>query len=42
MTWLGPYIIEELNANGSISLKTLKGQVFKEVLSGSGLKKYQT
>ena len=31
-------IVEELNTNGSIRLKTLQGQVFKEVVNGDRLK----
>ena len=41
-TWVVPYIVEELNANGSIRIKALQGQVFKEVLNGARLKRYHT
>ena len=33
--WMGPYIIEDLNTNGSIRLKTLQGQVFTKVVNGA-------
>jgi len=38
IAWLGPYIIEYLNTNGSIWLKTLQGHVFPKVVNGSQLK----
>ena len=34
-TWMGPYIIEDLNTNGSVQLKTLQGQVFSKVMNGA-------
>ena len=39
-TWLGPYIIEDLNLNGSVRLKTLQGHVFPKVVNGIRLKHY--
>lgn len=39
-TWMGPYIIEDLNSNGSVRLKTLRGQVFPKVVNGARLKRY--
>ena len=33
--WMGPYIIEDLNTNGSVQLKTLQGQVFSKVMNGA-------
>lgn len=39
-TWMGPYIVEEINANGSVRLKTLQGRVFKKVVNGTRLKRY--
>ena len=33
--WMGPYIIEDLNTNGSVRLKTLQGQVFSKVVNGA-------
>ena len=39
-TWMGPYIIEYLNSNGSVRLKTLQGQVFPKVMNGDQLKRY--
>ena len=39
-TWMGPYIIEYLNANGSVRLKTLQGHVFPKVVNGAQLKRY--
>ena len=37
-TWMGPYIIEDLNSNGLVRLKTLQGQVFPKVVNGVRLK----
>ena len=34
-TWMGPYIIEDRNSNGSVRLKTLQGQVFPKVVNGA-------
>ena len=42
IAWLGPYIIMELNENGSLGLKTLEGQVFKGVVNVSRLIRYHT
>ena len=39
ITYLGPYSVEEINTNGSVTLKTLQGQVFKEVFNGACLMK---
>ena len=39
-TWMGPYIIEDLNSNGSVRLKTVQGQVFLKVVNGARLKRY--
>ena len=41
-SWLGHYIVEELIANGLVILRTLQGQVFKEVVNGARLKRYHT
>jgi len=38
--WMGPYIVEEINVNGSVRLKTLQGRVFKKVVNGAQLKRY--
>ena len=40
IAWMGPYIIEDLNMNGSVRLKTLQGQVFTKVMNGARLKRY--
>ena len=40
--WLGPYLVEEINANGSVCLTTLQGQPFKKVVNGARLKRYYT
>lgn len=37
-TWLGPYIVEELNKNGLVRLKTLQGKVLMEVVNEARLK----
>ena len=37
---MGPYIIEDLNINGLVRLKTLQGQVFSKVVNGARLKRY--
>lgn len=37
-TWMGPYIIEDLNANRLVRLKTLQRQVFLKVLNRARLK----
>ena len=39
-TWVGPYIIEDLNSNGLVRLKTLQGHVFPKVVNGAQLKRY--
>ena len=39
-SWMGSYIIEDLNTNGSIRLKTPQGQVFTKVVNGARLKRY--
>ena len=39
-TWMGSYIIEDLNSNGLVRLKTLQGQVFPKVMNGARLKQY--
>ena len=39
-SWMGPYIIEDINMNGSVRLKTLQGQVFTKVVNGAQLKRY--
>ena len=33
--WMGPYIVEEINANDSKRLKTLQGRVFAKVVNGA-------
>lgn len=38
--WMGPYIIEDLNFNGSVRLKTLQGHVFPKVINRAQLKCY--
>ena len=37
---MGAYIIEDLNRNGLVRLKTLQGQVFSKVVNGDRLKIY--
>lgn len=39
-TWLGPYIIEDINLNGLVQLKTPQGHVFLNVVNGARLKRY--
>ena len=39
--WMGPYIVEEINANGSVRLKTLQGSVFQKLVNGVQLKHYE-
>ena len=39
--WMGPYIIEEINANGSVPLRTLQGRVLQKLINGARLKWYQ-
>lgn len=41
-TWLGPYIVEDLNTNGSVQLKTLQGRVLSKVVNGARLKHYHS
>ena len=40
--WLGPYLVEEINANGSVRLTTLQGRPFNKVVNGARLKRYYT
>ena len=30
--WMGPYVVEEIHANGSVRLRTLQGIVFRNLL----------
>ena len=39
--WVGPYIVEEINANRSVRLRTLQGTVFGKLVNGAQLKRYQ-
>lgn len=39
-TWMGPYIVEEVNMNGSVRLKTLQGLLFNKFMNGTQLKRY--
>ena len=38
--WMVPYIVEDINLNGSVQLKILQGQVFPKVMNGARLKRY--
>ena len=38
---MGPYIIEEINANGSVQLSTLQGKVFQNLVDGASQKWYK-
>ena len=40
--WLGPYLVESINTNGSVRLTTLQGRPFKKVVNGARLKRYYT
>ena len=37
--WMGPYVVEEIHANGSIQLRTLQGVVFRKLVNGTRLKR---
>ena len=39
--WMGPHIVEEIHANGSVRLRTLQGIVFWKLVNGARLKRYQ-
>ena len=39
--WMGPYIVEEINSNGSVRLRTLQGTVFQKLVNSSQLKRYK-
>ena len=39
--WMRLYIIEEINSNGSVRLRTLQGTVFRKLVNGARLKWYQ-
>ena len=32
--WMGPYIVEEINASGLVRLRTLQGKVFQKLVNG--------
>ena len=36
--WMGPYIVEEISANGSVRLRMLQGRVFWKLVNGAPLK----
>ena len=36
--WMGPYIVKEINTNGSIQLKSLQGNVFQKLVNAARLK----
>ena len=38
---MGPYIIEEINANGSVQLRRSQGTVFQKLVNGARLKRYE-
>ena len=38
---MGLYIVEEINDNRSIRLKTLQGSVFQKLVNGARLKSYK-
>lgn len=40
IAWLGPYIIEKFNTNGTIRLKNIQGWVFTKVVNGPWPKWY--
>ena len=39
--WMGPYVIEEININGSVRQKTLQGNVFWKLVNIVQLKRYK-
>ena len=39
--WMGPYIVEEIHANGSVRLRTLPGIIFQKRVNGARLKRYK-
>ena len=39
--WMGPYVVEEIHANGSVQLRTLQGIVFRKLVNGAQLKCYR-
>ena len=39
--WMGPYIFEEIHANGLVRLRMLQGIVFQKLVNGARLKRYQ-
>ena len=39
--WMGPYIVEEINANRSIRLRMLQGRLFRKLVNSARLKRYQ-
>ena len=39
--WMGPYIVEEIHANGLVRLIMLQGIVFQKLVNGARLKRYQ-
>ena len=39
--WMGPYVVEEIHANGSVWLRMLQGIVFRKLVNGARLKRYR-
>ena len=39
--WMGPYIVEEIHANGLVRLRTLQGIIFQKLVNGARLKQYK-
>jgi hypothetical protein len=40
ITWLRPYIVENIRPIGAVQLRTLLGKPFKKLINGAHLKKY--
>ena len=38
---MGPYVVEEIHANGSVQLRTLQGIVFRKLVNGARIKWYK-
>ena len=36
--WMGPYVVKEIHANGSVWLRMLQGIVFQKLVNGARLK----